>query len=523
MGGSESIEVDSSLQSLSGSKRIKGSTDKMAERMMSHLHSLRAWGRQRLSRKEHQPNDLYESLAHVRRPRSTSPHVRLRTNTGRMSKRDVHSSSGNWSASSSSARASVESSSENRTTSHLPTSSSSSTCDSALSVRRPKATSVSSTNSRESPDLPVSDSTGFNDGETSSVYSCDTEGYYTSFHVDSGLKTLREEPFESTNSSGNITVCAAQISTKALSCENEYELFGKGSTSTTASSAGTICTVKAPPSPPLRKSSLENVNSDNDTVERRARVQKALGANRIPSMCAITPPLSEDEQPSRPPSEQKSRASPQLKAALLPFNSIMGKMREVLRKTPPKESPVSSPRESPVDEYVTISGDAVRPPQHNELVSLNELPPAGDSGSESSAKSPVNSLERRRRSGGARVTLDSDGKVVYSSDSLKRRPKGTTFEPGPCVKDALDAPAVAPKLPIRAINGARLIIKAAPTPVVSLAGKQPSGAHVDMLRLSDKVGYHSLLLRGQFYGGVCFFAILSSDFIFSNFSVSAYL
>jgi NHS-like len=331
--------VDSSLQSLSGSKRAKGSTDKMGDRMLSHLHSLRAWGRQRLSRKEQQPNDLYETLAHIRRPRSTSPHVRLRTNTGRMSKRDVHSSSGNWSASSSSARASVESSSENRTTSHLPTSSSSSTCDSALSVRRPKATSVSSSNSRESPDLPVSDSTGFNDGETSSVYSCDTEGYYTSFHVDSGLKTLREEPFESTNSSGNITVCAAQISTQALSCENEYELFGKGSTSTTASSAGTICTVKAPPSPPLRKSSLENVNSDNDTVERRARVRQALGANRIPSMCAITPPLSEDEQPSRPPSEQKSRASPQLKAALLPFNSIMGKMREVLRKTPPKETP----------------------------------------------------------------------------------------------------------------------------------------------------------------------------------------
>lgn len=493
MGGSETIEVDSSLQSLS--KRAKGSTDKMGDRMMSHLHSLRAWGKQRLSRKE--PNDLYETLAHIRRPRSTSPHVRLRTNTGRMSKRDVHSSSGNWSASSSSARASVESSSENRTTSHLPTSSSSSTCDSALSVRRPKATSVSSSNSRESPDLPVSDSTGFNDGETSSVYSCDTEGYYTSFHVDSGLKTLREEPFESTNSSGNITVCAAQISTLALSCENEYELFGKGSTSTTASSAGTICTVKAPPSPPLRKSSLENVNSDNDTVERRARVKQALGANRIPSMCVITPPQSEDEQPSRPPSEQKSRASPQLKAALMPFNNIMGKMREVLRKTPPKESPVVSARESPVDEYVTISAaDTVR--SHNDYVSLNELPvqqqlssSVDDSESESGAKSPVNSLERRRRSGGARVTLDSDGKVVYSSDSLKRRPKGTTFEPGPCVKDALDAP-VPPKTPIRAISGARLIIKAMPTPVVSLAGKQPTGPHVDMLRLAEKVGYFAI-------------------------------
>lgn len=29
------------------------------------------------------------------------------------------------------------------------------------------------------------------DLETSSVYSCDAEGYYTSFHIDSGLKTLK--------------------------------------------------------------------------------------------------------------------------------------------------------------------------------------------------------------------------------------------------------------------------------------------------------------------------------------------
>lgn len=53
-----------------------------------------------------------------------------------------------------------------------------------------------------------------------------------------------------------------------------------------------------------------------------------------------------------------------------------------------------------------------------EYVSLSELP-----------KKPDSSLERRRQ--GARVTLDSEGKVVYSSDSLKRR-KGahTTFNPG---------------------------------------------------------------------------------------------
>jgi hypothetical protein len=54
-----------------------------------------------------------------------------------------------------------------------------------------------------------------------------------------------------------------------------------------------------------------------------------------------------------------------------------------------------------------------------EYVSLSELP-----------KKPDSTLDRRRQ--GARVTLDSEGKVVYSSDSLKRR-KGahTTFIPGP--------------------------------------------------------------------------------------------
>lgn len=94
------------------------------------------------------------------------------------------------------------------------------------------------------------------DGENSSVYSCDTEGYYTSFHVDSGLKTLREEepllpqsPLTKTNE--------IQSDPTTPIVENEYELFGRGSTSTTTSSAGTVCTtLMAAPPPPERKSSL---------------------------------------------------------------------------------------------------------------------------------------------------------------------------------------------------------------------------------------------------------------------------
>lgn len=92
------------------------------------------------------------------------------------------------------------------------------------------------------------------DGETSSVYSCDTEGYYTSFHMDSGLKTLREEepvpqnPLSKSNDIGSDPTSPV--------VENEYELFGRGSTSTTTSSAGTVCTALMAPPPPERKSSL---------------------------------------------------------------------------------------------------------------------------------------------------------------------------------------------------------------------------------------------------------------------------
>lgn len=97
--------------------------------------------------------------------------------------------------------------------------------------------------------LPFSD-----DGETSSVYSCDTEGYYTSFHMDSGLKTLREE--ETLPSSPLTRSIEINSDPTSPIAENEYELYGRGSTSTTTSSAGTVCTTLLAPPPPERKSSL---------------------------------------------------------------------------------------------------------------------------------------------------------------------------------------------------------------------------------------------------------------------------
>lgn len=204
-------------------------------------------------------------------------------------KDEPHSSSGNWSASSESGRTSIGS--EITTTTTHPKSSASSTSlnhnthpsssgppSSIISRRRFLNTSASSSITSEGTATPELMFDGLHDeGETSSVYSCDTEGYYTSFHVDSGLKTLKEEEpltpmhssmaLSSTNSfesSGNQTV---------ISPENEYELFGKGST-TTSSSAGTVCTAvlshyendRMGPSVPERKSSLGKLNRSGSST-----------------------------------------------------------------------------------------------------------------------------------------------------------------------------------------------------------------------------------------------------------------
>lgn len=71
--------------------------------------------------------------------------------------------------------------------------------------------------------------------------------------MDSGLKTLKEEelgsgfslpptPLHSTSALSNCSSGRGSASLAQLTAESEYELFGKGSTSTTASSAGTVCT-----------------------------------------------------------------------------------------------------------------------------------------------------------------------------------------------------------------------------------------------------------------------------------------
>ncbi|XP_070151766.1 serine-rich adhesin for platelets [Polyergus mexicanus] len=513
-----------------------------------------------------------------------------------------HSSSGNWSASSESGRASIGS--ETTTTTHQPrstTTASIGTSSTSLShMRRLKGRDTSASSSVTSegtltPDIiqditvvPFSD-----DGETSSVYSCDTEGYYTSFHMDSGLKTLREE--EPVPQSPLIKSNDISSDPTSPVVENEYELFGRGSTSTTTSSAGTVCTALMAPPPPERKSSLtvvamvhgQNQNggespdsghntssspvesasspactgrscsefeysesSDLEGCERieRIRSKTAITTSRIPSMCVITPPVSDDEharetdqcekkttestrriglqsggsvlmsatvgtskmevingqdknlyatvqvlpavanndRPIATTSQSSSSSSSTIKIS--PLSGVLGKLRGVLpgKKHVTKNGAVQELSNADSGDYVTIAdvrnNNDKRPTglpssssslssssssgmttvrstvtyansdifkRDAEYVSLSELP-----------KKPDSSLERKRQ--GARVTLDSEGKVVYSSDSLKRR-KGahTTFNPGPFVREGI-SPSPSPLLH-RATPNVRAVTKTGDT------------------------------------------------------------
>lgn len=517
--------------------------------------------------------------------------VKLRESSAQRRQRrdEPHSSSGNWSASSESGRASIGS----EITTHPKSTTSTCTSNNSLNQHPPGSvnsrrkfninTSASGSVTSEGTLTPDIIHDLHEDGETSSVYSCDTEGYYTSFHMDSGLKTLKEEdlpssPLQSATALSNSTA------------ENEYELFGKGSTSTTTSSAGTVCTTLRAsesnrslvigPAVPERKSSLsknankesektgtikrspkavvngdispdsghntssspiESINSPNgirsgsefefsessdmEGPERieRIREKTAINSSRIPSMCAITPPVSDDESikshtlgnlnlANRPKLElplepviklnsqtgyvtvetlqstNKSvraaspsggtviindsnseiklpQTQPIIKAALLPLNNMFGRLRTNLNLKREKVCPVKPAEELSHDdplfdagEYVTIADvrnnneKFAKAPEvtyanetcsekldtvlhgkirEAEYISLDELPKSDLQTSE--AVTASDSLERRRK--GARVTLDAEGKVIYSSDSLKRR-KGahTTFEPGPFVK-----------------------------------------------------------------------------------------
>lgn len=290
--------------------------------------------------------------------------------------------------------------------------------------------------------------------------------------------------------------------------ENEYELFGKGSTlsNTTTSSAGTVifrpdgtngtATRKKrnsqPPEPPPRNGSnrnsttsatvsLESVDSsstrkperveksrqlteteskeiadalkqlrceDSDTTGKseaseeasRERIRAKTQIERIPAMCVVTPsvtplPSDDDHEALRSP---VSSLQSHIQSAFLQHVANAD-----VRPAVPRVNVADLPAPPPSTETpIVIKASVVKCPADQELVALSQLPtadaettpqPFSSAGSSESSRS--SSLERKKR--GARVTLDSEGKVVYSSDSLKRRKAQaghTTFEPGQQVR-----------------------------------------------------------------------------------------
>ncbi|SPP82624.1 uncharacterized protein LOC117585703 isoform X2 [Drosophila guanche] len=206
-----------------------------------------------------------------------------------------HSSSGNWSASSESGRASIGSeitmqpkSSASNTSlnvSSFQPCNSSGPPSSMMSRRRFLNTSASSSVTSEgtaTPELQTEAGAYPNhlDDETSSAYSCDTEGYYTSFHMDSGLRTLKEEeppmtPLQQSLHTSSYSF-GSQSNQTVLNAENEYELYGRGSTSTTTSSAGTVCTTLlngaiSGPDVPERTSSLGKHSSSQSQSQSHSQ------------------------------------------------------------------------------------------------------------------------------------------------------------------------------------------------------------------------------------------------------------
>lgn len=209
--------------------------------------------------------------------RGTSAQRRLRRSG--IGKDELHSSSGNWSASSESGRTSIGS--EITTTTVPPKSTTSGGTSnnslnlhhgppsSIISRRRFLNTSGSGSVTSEGTLTPDIIHDLHEDIETSSEFSCDTEGYYTSFHMDSGLKTLKEEDVTPSTPMHTSNALSNSSNSQTMTAENEYELFGKGSTSTTTSSAGTVCTTLMAagsdrsligPTVPERKSSLTKIN-----------------------------------------------------------------------------------------------------------------------------------------------------------------------------------------------------------------------------------------------------------------------
>lgn len=173
-------------------------------------------------------------------------------------------------------------------------------------------------------DMPMA----FMDDEESSVYSVDTDGYYTSMHTDSGLRSMSSstKPLDKDSNSSNDNSNDNSSTLSSVSSLEHTDNDDKNNRHST----GTIKLKKMPPQPPKRNSSLgqndsgspskeleDSKNSSpykethekppyrlcsSPTSESDAEVQETfrrktvMNTSRIPSMCVVTPNPSDEEE-----------------------------------------------------------------------------------------------------------------------------------------------------------------------------------------------------------------------------------
>ncbi|XP_067144839.1 actin remodeling regulator NHS-like isoform X1 [Centruroides vittatus] len=307
------------------------------------------------------------------------------------------------------------------------------------------------------------------DDEGSSVYSVDTDGYYTSMHTDSGLKTrtpqhecrARRDSDSSVSTLGNVSVNSL-LSRATIGRSSKSDSFREER--------------KIPPPPPVRISSVKrdsssdgtgsqnngdtstSESSDRDTVER-LRKKTAINSSRYPSMCAVSPEPSDDES-SKPKQVDSARGksppkfnmysdqSPQnskfvsfFRRSRSPEEAITERNQSLVTSFSPEhpEQPKASEVKNEQVKIEQIKNDQVK--ATNRLSISSVFTEEGRSTikrvSLSNSDKPQNQskscslIPKAIERPVARVTLDPNGRVIFSSNSLGRRRDGQPLRSPP--------------------------------------------------------------------------------------------
>uniref|UniRef100_T1J3H4 Uncharacterized protein n=1 Tax=Strigamia maritima TaxID=126957 RepID=T1J3H4_STRMM len=186
----------------------------------------------------------------------------------------------------------------------------------------------------------------FIDDEDSSVYSVDTDGYYTSMHTDSGLRSL-----SSSSKPADGIDKEASDETENGSTMSSISTIDQTDSGETNSPDRKL--KKIPPMPPKRLSSLRCSSTTSSTSETTRPSQSpspesdnswkkktVINASRIPSMCIVTPNPSDDEVSLENSSDDTRRSS--LK------NSSSGELSEKQTEKPDKRSSFTAHTEKKV-------------------------------------------------------------------------------------------------------------------------------------------------------------------------------